>query len=143
MFWQKKIDSTLIKFLMVGILNTMTGFFLIYFFKWGFKFGDAMSNFLGYFLGFILSFFLNSKWTFRYRGDQVSAIVKLFLVTIFGYLVNLSLVLAAIQVLQWNGDVAHPVGLVPYTLICYFGSKYWVFPNSKIHQQENNEQLSG
>jgi putative flippase GtrA len=115
------------RFLSVGVANTLTGLAVIYAAKWFFRWGDVAANVLGYSTGFLLSFALNSRWTFAYRGPQLSALAKFLLTALVGYAANLLIVLIAIHNFDLNGYVAQATGVVPYMLITYLASKYLVF----------------
>ena len=52
------IDKTLIRFLLVGLFNTVCGLSIIFFLKWALNFGDISSNLIGYLLGFYISFYI-------------------------------------------------------------------------------------
>lgn len=121
------IDLSAIKFLLVGLINTFTGLTVIYFCKWFLLINDYSSNFIGYSIGICVSFYLNSKWTFKYKGMQIRAIIKFGLVIFISYLLNLALVIILIKVFHINGDIAQPFGIFPYTIFCYLGCRFWVF----------------
>jgi putative flippase GtrA len=50
-----------LKYLFVGIINTLFGVGIIFIMKWYFNFGDIIANILGYSCGISLSFFLNKN----------------------------------------------------------------------------------
>jgi putative flippase GtrA len=115
------------RFVSVGIVNTFTGLAVIYAAKWFFQFEDVSANVLGYSIGLLLSFALNSRWTFAYRGPRLSPLFKFLLVALVAYAANLLTVLIAIQYFDPNGYLAQATGVVPYALITYLASKYFVF----------------
>jgi len=56
--------STIGRFTIVGIANTLLGLAVIYLLKWLFVAGDALANLMGYAIGLVASFILNQRWTF-------------------------------------------------------------------------------
>jgi putative flippase GtrA len=122
-----KKNVEFIRFLIVGIINTLVGLSIIYMNKWVFGLGDIISNIVGYSVGLTVSFNLNSKWTFKYSGKYVSAITKFMFVFIIAYSVNLITVMICIKVLHINSYLSQAIGVPPYTIIFYLGSKLFAF----------------
>lgn len=116
------------KFLSVGALNTLVGLLVIYAAKWLFQLGDILANASGYGVGLLLSFVLNSRWTFAYQGAWMPALARFLLITLVAYGMNLSTVLLAIHLIGVNNYLAHALGILPYTLTVFLGSKYIAFP---------------
>jgi putative flippase GtrA len=124
-------DSSVVRFLIVGIANTLFGLLLIYSVKWFLALGDVIANLIGYTLGLILSFTLNSRWSFRYKGNTLSAFVKFMLVILTAYLCNLLVVIIAIENFKTNSYVSQAIGIVPYTLVGYLGSRFVAFTEGR------------
>src|SRR6267143_1508072 len=116
-----------IKFAVVGVANTLAGLFLIYLCKWLLGFGDVIANTCGYSIGLVLSFILNRGWTFRHSGPVFPALVRFLAIFILAYLSNLATVLVAINSLEVNSYLAQASGILPYTVIFFFGSRYVAF----------------
>lgn len=130
MLWLKNIkyiDTTLVKYLVVGILNTFTGLLVIYFLKWQLDYDDITANILGYSVGITLSFILNKKWSFRHTGATVPSLIRFILVILVAYFSNLYTVIFLIEYLSANSYIAQAIGIIPYTLIGYLGSKLFAF----------------
>lgn len=121
-----KSNMSIKKFSLVGLLNTFLGLFIIFLAKWV-GLGDIISNLTGYACGIILSFSLNSRWSFNYEGDQLRAFIIFVIITVLAYLVNLVTVLLLINLLYINSYLAQSLGILPYFLISYNGSKYFAF----------------
>ena len=122
--------SAPIKFAVVGVANTLAGLSLIYLFKWRLGFSDVAANTCGYSIGLGLSFILNRGWTFRHSGPVLPALKCFLVIFILAYLSNLATVLVAIEALEVNSYMAQAVGIVPYTVIFFFGSRYFAFKPS-------------
>lgn len=128
MLSQKKLlDASVSKFLLVGVANTLFGLLVIYALKWFLGMGDAIANLLGYLCGLSLSFLLNSRWTFRYSGPQLPALVKFLVVIGLAYGLNLVTVLGVIRILHVDTYLAHLLGIPPYTIFSYLCSRFLVF----------------
>lgn len=123
----RRLPVLLGRFFSVGALNTLVGLLVIYAAKWFFQFGDFTANATGYGIGILLSFVLNSRWTFSYRGAQVPAFARFLAVTAVAYGINLLTVMMAIRLLDIDGYVAQALGILPYTVTAYLGSRYIAF----------------
>lgn len=115
------------RFISVGALNTLIGLSVIYAAKALLGMGDVPANLLGYGVGLCISFVLNGLWTFNYRGPRGPALSRFLLITAVAYGMNLLAVVAAIELLGVNDYVAQALGIAPYTLTSYLGSKYFAF----------------
>lgn len=115
------------KFLIVGVANTLLGLTIIYAAKVFWQLDDVSANIVGYSAGLVLSFTLNRQWTFAHFGPRLPALAKFFLVALAAYGLNLVTVVSAISYFGVNSYIAQALGIPPYTLTTYFGSKYFVF----------------
>lgn len=118
--------STL-RYLTVGVFNTLVGIGTIFLCKWAWSMPDIPANACGYGLGVLVSFTLNRQWTFRDRGPRLSAFVRFVIVLLFAYVANLATVLFCIHGLRIDSYVAHILGVGPYTVVGFIGSKWFAF----------------
>ena len=119
-----------LRFLAVGVLNTLVGLLAIYLCKWLLGLGDVLANFCGYVVGLSCSFVVNRSWTFRDSGAVLPALVRFLVVFAAAYALNLATVLFLIRSLGVNAYLAHAIGVVPYTLLFFLGSRYYAFRTS-------------
>ena len=123
---QLKFDITIFKFAIVGVLNTGLTIAVIFLLKYFFAADDVFANFIGYVLGLVCSYFLNKKWTFNHSGEFISTAIKFLIVFAVSYSINVFFLLQFIK-FGVNDYAAHLLGMPIYTLIFYFGSKYFVY----------------
>jgi putative flippase GtrA len=116
-----------VRYLVVGGGNTVVGLSIIYLLKWIGGLGDVIANMIGYTCGLAASFAFNAKWTFAYKGSMLPALVKFVIVFLAAYLSNLMAVVTAISMFDANGYVAQGLGIVPYTVVGYLGSRFFAF----------------
>jgi putative flippase GtrA len=121
------VDPTAVRYLAVGFLNTFLGLIVIYFAMYSLRFGIVAANVLGYAVGVLVGFVLNRRWTFAYRGPVFAAFVKFLLVLGVAYMANLMTVLFFSAVMRCNGYLAQALGVLPYTVIGYLGSRFFAF----------------
>jgi putative flippase GtrA len=116
-----------IRFLIVGAINTAAGLVTIYLCKWLLQSADLFANVYGYAVGLTISFLLNRGWTFRHSGHMMAAISRFLAIFALAYISNLLAVLVALRGLGMNSYLSQAIGVVPYTLIFYLGSRHYVF----------------
>ena len=116
-----------LRFLVVGVLNTLIGLLAIYLGKWWLGLGDVLANLFGYAIGLCFSFAVNRSWTFDHSGALVPALMRFLVVFAIAYALNLATVLAAIRVFGINAYIAQALGIAPYTLFFFLGSRYYAF----------------
>jgi putative flippase GtrA len=121
------IKSTAVRYAVVGVCNTVVGLSIIYALKYFFEFGDAIANFFGYAIALCGGYALNSRWTFNYAGSDVSAVIKYLIVLAIAYACNFITVLTAIHQFRVDGYYAQPLGILPYTVVGYLGSRFFAF----------------
>ena len=129
----KLFDAALLRFLLVGVVNTLVGsgvMFLLYNVAHrGYWFSSAMN----YVVGSVVSYFLNKNFTFRKRGRSGSAVLR-FVVNIavcyaaaYGAARPLvrALLSGASETLRDNAAMGF--GMCIFTALNYFGQRRFVF----------------
>ena len=129
---KKLFASSLWRFAITGVLNTLVGLGTIYALKWFGNVEDTRANAAGYVVGVLFSLVLNSRWTFRSRESLLRIAPRYFAVILVAYFANLGCVHFLIRSLQVNSYLAQALGTIPYTTITYLASRWWVFRRSHI-----------
>lgn len=124
-----KFKMTAIRFILVGILNTLVGLSVIYAAMYFFDFGIKSANIIGYLVGLIFSFTLNKKWTFKSKHRIGSSLIRYLIVIGIAYVANLQTVLFSASYLKMSPYWAQLMGVFPYALIGYLGCKFFAFPD--------------
>jgi len=124
-----------LRYLIVGVFNTIVGLGTIYLCKWAAGIPDVPANAIGYSVGVIVSFSLNRRWTFAHTGPRLTAFLRFVMVLGLAYLANLATVLFCIDQIGINSYVAHALGVVPYTVVGFLGSKLYAFKPTASHKQ--------
>lgn len=123
------LDRTVPKFLAVGVANTIVGLGVIYAMKLFASADDISANIVGYAVGLAFSFVVNRRWTFAARGDALGSLLRFLAIFALAYPANLAAVLMLINVgvdPYWS----QALGVVPYTVIFYVGSRWYAFRSS-------------
>lgn len=116
-----------LRFVAVGVLNTLFGLGVIFAAKALLAWDDLGANVLGYASGLALSFALNRTWTFRHRGAVHPALLRFVAAFAFAYLVNLATVFGLRDLAGADSYLAQAAGVLPYTLCFYLASRHFVF----------------
>jgi putative flippase GtrA len=116
----------LVRFCLVGISNTAVGLLIIYTLKWLGN-TDFVANIAGYSVGVISSFGFNKNLTFAYSGAAGTAAIKFLVVFGIAYALNIGLVLILVYYCSVDGYIAQALGLAPYAVVFFFGSRYFAF----------------
>jgi len=127
---------TLIRYLLVGVVNTLVGLGTIYLAMYFLQMGVASSNAFGYAIGIMVSFALNKKWTFKSQDHPVYSFLRYLLVLLVAYVANLETVLFANSHFDLNAYLSQALGIIPYTAIGFLGSRYFAF-----HKREGTQPI--
>lgn len=131
------IDVKLLKFLLVGVFNTIVGagiMFLLYNLAGCSYWVSSASN---YVVGSILSYFLNKYITFQNKDNSFRQIIK-FVINIlvcygvaYGIAKPLVKLVLSTQSESLRDNVAMLVGMCLFTGLNYFGQRFFAFADDK------------
>lgn len=130
---QRLIDKTTIKFLIVGVVNTLVGagtMFLLYNLVHASYWAASAANYL---VGSVVSFFLNKYFTFENKERSWVQVGKFVLTVTVCYLLAYGVAKpAAIFLLKGQSvalqeNVAMVTGMCLYTGLNYLGQKFFAF----------------
>jgi len=116
-----------VRFVAVGILNTVIGLSFIFAAKALLGWGDLAANAAGYALGLSASFALNRSWTFRDQGRINPALLRFLAAFGLAYLANLLTVFGLRDLMGIDSYLAQAAGVVPYTGLFFLASRSFVF----------------
>ena len=126
-------DTTFLKFILVGVVNTLVGTAVMFFCFNVLAWSYWVSSALNYMVGSIVSYLLNKRYTFQQKGNDWH--------TVWKFIVNVSVcyVLAyglAKPFVAWllsgvttniQGNAALFVGMVLFIGFNYIGQRFWAF----------------
>ncbi len=132
-----KIDASVPKFILVGVVNTLFGTTLMFVLYNVFHVSYWWSSAANYFFGSILSYFLNKHFTFKYKGDTTGSALRFTLNILVCYLLAYGI---AKPLMLWilsgysksvQENVAMLVGMVLFTTFNYLGQRFFAFGKHK------------
>ena len=141
---KKLIDITAIKFILVGVVNTLVGTLVMFVFYNGFGFGYWFSSASNYVIGSIVSYFLNKYFTFKDTGKSWKTVAKFIVNITICYGLAYGLAKPAVYYLlsgssaSVRDNLAMVVGMGLFVVFNYFGQRFLVFTNQKAHTESSN-----
>lgn len=130
---EKFKNSTLTRFIIVGIINTLTGMAIMFGLYNLAGCSYWVSTAANYILVSILSYFLNKSFTFRHKGEIVKSGIRFAVNIAACYLLAYGIAKpAVIWILEGQSrtvqeNTAMLVGMVLFTGLNYGGQRWFVF----------------
>lgn len=128
-----KLDGTVIRFIIVGVINTLFGTAIMFVFYNVFHLSYWISSASNYFFGSILSYFLNKSFTFKYGKADFKSIVRFTVNILVCYLLAYGI---AKPVMRWalsgysvtvQENVSMVLGMVLFVALNYLGQRFFAF----------------
>ena len=122
------------KFLLVGVANTLLSMVLMFLLE---GLGYWPSTAIAYAAGAVLSFFLNRSFTFKSKAAFWPSVLKFAVNVAVCYLIAYSIAQPLVTwvlsrttlALIWQERIAKLFGMGLYTVINYFGQRFFAFRN--------------
>lgn len=124
------------KFLVVGVINTLIGYGIIFLCLNILNLTYEVSTSVGTVAGAVNSFFMNRSFTFQNEQSIFKTVLPFALVTIICYLIAYNLAKQGVILVLENKNIFSPkmidniatfVGMCIYTLLNFFGQRLFVF----------------
>jgi putative flippase GtrA len=128
--WQRAIAEflTLFRFGIVGAASTLTHLLVALIAYNQFGLAPLPANVIGFLFAFSVSFGGHSYWTFRgHEAELKASIVRLLIVSIFGFLLNNSILWVLVEKTALGGNQAIILAALIVPPVTYLLSKLWVF----------------
>lgn len=125
-------DKSFMRFLLVGVSNTILSAILMFVLEdlgyWG-------STAIAYIAGAVLSFFLNRSFTFKSKEKTGKSAIKFAMNVLLCYVIAYSLAQPFVEWIfsytsiggAWVERITKLFGMAFYTLINYFGQRFFAF----------------
>lgn len=134
---------TFVRFLMVGVANTIVGLSVMYLFLHLAGFSYWTSTFIGNTVGAIVSFFLNRSFTFRSQSSVSKSMIRFIAVILFCYFISYTIGRDLVEWILSNShltssiktDIAVLISTGLYTVLNYVCQKLFVFRSTKHEER--------
>ena len=141
------IDKKLLKFILVGIVNTLVGTAIMFGLYNLAGCSYWVSSAANYVIGSILSYVLNKKFTFRHRGQIAQSALRFAGNIAVCYLLAYGIAKPAVQAIltdetqQVKENIAMLAGMILFTGFNYLGQRYFVFGEKNEEKTSNRPQV--
>ena len=133
---KKLFDVSMLKFLLVGVGNTLLSMFLMFLLE---GLGYWPSTAIAYVAGAVMSFFLNRRFTFHSQEKLGRSAVKFAVNVAVCYVAGYGLAKVLVPIPQepnavpviWFERLSKLVGMGLYTVFNYFGQRFFAFRKGK------------
>lgn len=133
----KYFDMTTIKFILVGVVNTLVGTGVMFLLYNVFSASYWVASASNYVVGSIVSYFLNKYFTFRNKEKSLKQILKFAVNITVCYLIAygaakpvVSFILSGMSS-KVQGNVSMLAGMGLFIVLNYFGQRLLVFKEAK------------
>jgi putative flippase GtrA len=121
----------LVKFGLVGIVNTIICICFIFLFMLWVKFNPYISNIIGYSIAVLNSYVMNKVWTFSSKKPHKATLPKFIWIFFLCYAFQLMFLHICIQQLAINNGLSQLLAMIIYTISSFVGHKLYSF---KYHE---------
>ena len=122
-FSKKKIT----RFLLVGIVNTISGYTLIILLYSLLNFHFYLANFIGYSFGLMISFILNRNFVFKAKGKIKVQFLKFILSFFLSYFLNLLVFYICSESINLNYYLALLIASCFYSISFFISCNFFTF----------------
>ena len=116
----------LVRYFIVGSINTLSGFILIFFFRLILHFDPYLSNALSFLCCHFTAFKMHKIYTFKASSSSALAICRFTLVIILAWLANITVLSLLIS---YGSDeyISQGLAMISYILISFFLHRLFTF----------------
>ena len=130
---KKFMDLTTLKFLVVGVVNTLVGTGLMFVLYNIFSVNYWISSASNYIVGSIVSYFLNKYFTFQNKERSAKQVIRFIVNITLCYLIAYGLAKPAVSAVlsgmseKVQGNCSMLVGMCLFVALNYLGQRFFVF----------------
>lgn len=121
------VIQLLSRFIVVGALNTLLGFTIVFALMYIFGVSPELSNLIGYSVGLFTTYFSHRKFTFNSNQAKFREFIKFVTVFCISYVSNFLFLFFLIHHLKVNSGVSQFLALMIYIVCSFLMNKYFVF----------------
>ena len=133
----KIIDMATIKFLMVGVINTLVGTGVMFLLYNVFSASYWVSSAANYIVGSVVSYFLNKYFTFQNKEKSMVQVLKFVVNISICYLIAYGGAKPLVRYLlsssneKVQDNISMLIGMGLFVVLNYFGQRFIVFKDNK------------
>ena len=129
----KLLDKTILKFMIVGCINTLVGTTVMFLSYNLIGLGYWISSEMNYIIGSIVSYFLNKYYTFQNNNKSIKIVIKFIINITICYLLAYGLAKPFVIMIlssytkNVQENIAMIVGMGLFVILNYFGQRFFAF----------------
>jgi putative flippase GtrA len=137
-------DKVFLKFLLVGVINTIVGYSIMFVMHNVMRMSYWLSSGFGYYISAVFGFFLNKRFTFTVKRWSVFMIVSFIVVIVVSYYLPYWVAEHVIKIIfpnnteNFRGNVALVVGTGMASAVSYLGQRFIVFRKKEEEEFTTN-----
>lgn len=141
-------DVSFLKFLLVGVCNTILSMAIMYLLYITFEFGYWGSSAIAFTLVSIFSYVFNRKFSFKSKAPILQSVLRFSLVIAVCYMIAFGIAkpimlwFVAMAELEWNISVVEKISMLLaqciFTGLNFLGQRLWVFKGEKKDEETTN-----
>lgn len=124
-----------VRFLLVGVLNTVLGFAIYYICFKILNINYSYSLSIAHIIGVINSYYWNKRWTFNVKQGSKKMIFKFGLIYLCTFFINYGILTIFVEFFELNPLISQFFSLLITTVMSYVGQKYWSFKVTKLESE--------
>lgn len=130
---QKFFDKTILKFLLVGVANTLVGYGVAFVLLNLFGFDEWVSSAANYVVGSVLSYFLNKYFTFQQKKSSFKEVLRFVLNILVCYGISHGIAIPLVNYLlssldpKLTANLAMLAGTGLFMVLNYLGQRFFAF----------------
>jgi putative flippase GtrA len=138
MLWPKLLEGQyfamkqLIRFLIVGTINTLVGYGTIFACMYLAKMSPEVSNIAGYLVGLIVSYSLHKNYTYESKGRCHSEKLRFLAAVAVAYAANFIVLVILIHQIEMHAGMSQILAGIMYVTVSFIMNKYYVFKVANI-----------
>lgn len=130
-----------VRFLLVGVLNTVAGYLVFLCGYWGLGLNAYLANVLAYLIVVIAAYFLTAKFVFR-RQIVASGFLQFIICFIIALSINQVVLLSVLELTPLRPEIAQVFAMGSYTCVFFVLNKWVVFRTNQP-RTDAREQADG
>lgn len=133
---RKYLDKTFLKYILVGIVNTLVGSAVMFLCYNALRCSYWFSSAMNYIVGSVVSYFLNKHFTFQNKERSWKIVVRFIVNIVVCYLIAYGVAkplvaqLLASQTVKIQENGAMLVGMALFIILNYIGQRFFAFRKS-------------
>ena len=117
----------IIRFLLVGLVNAISGYTLIILLYSLLNLNFYLSNFIGYLFGLMISFTLNKNFVFKAQGKIIVQFLKFILSFFLSYFLNIFVFYISSEFINLNYYLALIIASLFYSISFFISCNFFTF----------------